>query len=148
MNSFQNFSLIVATAIKLFPFCVPFQLYFKCSGSSQPPPSTLESHVNPHTGVHLQEVTATVSKDLVYEFFGKGPFKCECIAWSPRGRAKSQPASIEVACKCLYFAIVYMFVTLCSYTIKLTPSSGLRIYLKSYINKMCVCFSTQSKSRC
>ena len=76
-----------------------FQLTFKCSGSSQPPPSTHESHVDPHTGVHLQEVTATISKDLVYEFFGKGPFKCECNAWSPRGKAKSQPATVEVACK-------------------------------------------------
>lgn len=51
------------------------------------------------SGVHLQEVTATISKDLVFEFFGKGPFKCECNAWSPRGKAKSQPATVEVACK-------------------------------------------------
>lgn len=98
---------------------ISFQLTFKCSGSSQPPPSSHESHVDPHTGnsnnrfnlfqikiitlfisgVHLQEVTATISKDLVFEFFGKGPFKCECNAWSPRGKAKSQPATVEVACK-------------------------------------------------
>lgn len=76
-----------------------FQLTFKCSGSSQPPPSSLDSHVDPHTGVQLQEVTATISKDLVYEYFGKSPFKCECHAWSPRGKAKSQAATIEVACK-------------------------------------------------
>lgn len=76
-----------------------FQLTFKCSGSSQPPPSQVDSHVDPHTGVQLQEVTATISKDLVYEYFGKSPFKCECHAWSPRGKAKSQAATIEVACK-------------------------------------------------
>lgn len=83
-------------------FCFPAkQLTFKCSGSSQPLPSTSqEAHVDPHTGVHLQEITATVSKDLVYSYFGKGPFKCECHAWSPRGKAKSQPATVEVACKC------------------------------------------------
>lgn len=83
----------------LFFFLSIFQLTFKCSGSSHPPPSTLDSHVDPHTGVSLQEVTATISKDLVYEYFGKSPFKCDCHAWSPRGKAKSQSATIEVACK-------------------------------------------------
>lgn len=75
------------------------QLTFKCSGSSTPPPSSIDSHVDPHTGVQLQEVTATISKDLVFEYFGKTPFKCECHAWSPRGKAKSQSATVEVACK-------------------------------------------------
>ncbi|XP_055601361.1 uncharacterized protein LOC129750145 isoform X1 [Uranotaenia lowii] len=73
------------------------QVHFKCSGSHKPPPSTEESHVDPHTGVHFQEVTATVSRDLVFEYFGKSPFKCECHAWSPRGKTVSQPASIVVA---------------------------------------------------
>uniref|UniRef100_A0A182YT19 Netrin receptor UNC5A-D-like N-terminal domain-containing protein n=1 Tax=Anopheles stephensi TaxID=30069 RepID=A0A182YT19_ANOST len=74
-------------------------IHFKCSGSIKPPPSIEESHVDPHSGVHFQEVTATISRDLVYEYFGKLPFKCECHAWSPRGKAVSQPASIIVACK-------------------------------------------------
>lgn len=59
----------------------------------------------------MEEVTATISKDLVYEFFGKGPFKCECHAWSPRGKAKSQPATVEVACKYtefLYFQLIFL----------------------------------------
>ncbi|XP_049538038.1 netrin receptor unc-5-like [Anopheles darlingi] len=73
------------------------QIHFKCSGSIKPPPSVEESHVDPHSGVHFQEVTATISRDLVYEYFGKLPFKCECHAWSPRGKAVSQPASIVVA---------------------------------------------------
>ncbi|XP_035915118.1 netrin receptor unc-5-like [Anopheles stephensi] len=73
------------------------QIHFKCSGSIKPPPSIEESHVDPHSGVHFQEVTATISRDLVYEYFGKLPFKCECHAWSPRGKAVSQPASIIVA---------------------------------------------------
>ncbi|KAL1377818.1 hypothetical protein pipiens_015994, partial [Culex pipiens pipiens] len=73
-------------------------VHFKCSGSNKPPPSVEESHVDPHSGVHFQEVTATVSRDLVYEYFGKPPFKCECHAWSPRGKTVSQPASIVVAC--------------------------------------------------
>ncbi|XP_062546634.1 netrin receptor unc-5-like [Armigeres subalbatus] len=73
------------------------QVHFKCSGSNKPPPSVEESHVDPHSGVHYQEVTATVSRDLVYEYFGKPPFKCECHAWSPRGKTISQPASIVVA---------------------------------------------------
>lgn len=82
------------------------EINFKCSGSSQPPPSTHEPHVDPHSGVHLQEVTATISRDLVDEFFGKGPFKCECYAWSPRGKAKSQSATVEVACKYIFFFFI------------------------------------------
>ncbi|XP_053691943.1 netrin receptor unc-5-like [Sabethes cyaneus] len=73
------------------------QVHFKCSGSNKPPPSVEESHVDPHSGVHFQEITATISRDLVYEYFGKPPFKCECHAWSPRGKTISQPASIVVA---------------------------------------------------
>ncbi|XP_067629271.1 netrin receptor unc-5 isoform X2 [Eurosta solidaginis] len=73
------------------------QLHFKCSGSSQPPPSTHDKHVDPHTGVHVEEVTATIHRDLVDEYFGKGPFKCECHAWSSRGVAKSQAATISIA---------------------------------------------------
>ncbi|XP_053963967.1 netrin receptor unc-5 [Anastrepha ludens] len=73
------------------------QLLFKCSGSSQPPPSTHDKHVDPHTGVHVEEVTATIHRDLVDEYFGKGPFKCECQAWSSRGVAKSQAATISIA---------------------------------------------------
>lgn len=75
------------------------QLHFKCSGSSQPPPSTHDKHVDPHTGVHLEEVTATIHRDLVDEYFGKGPFKCECHAWSSRGVVKSQAATVNIACK-------------------------------------------------
>ncbi|KAL7736178.1 hypothetical protein ACLKA6_003723 [Drosophila palustris] len=73
------------------------QLHFKCSGSSQPPPSTHDKHVDPHTGVHLEEVTATIHRDLVDEYFGKGPFKCECHAWSSRGVVKSQAATVHIA---------------------------------------------------
>ncbi|XP_037956658.1 netrin receptor unc-5 isoform X2 [Teleopsis dalmanni] len=73
------------------------QVHFKCSGSSQPPPSVHEKHVDPHTGVHLEEVTATIGRDLVDEFFGKGPFKCDCLAWSSRGVLKSQTATITIA---------------------------------------------------
>lgn len=96
--------------IYIFFLFLQFQLSFKCSGSSHSPPSTLDSHVDPHTGVQLQEVTATISKDLVFEYFGKSPFKCDCHAWSPRGKAKSQSATIEVACKwssCCFFSSLY-----------------------------------------
>jgi len=75
------------------------QVIFKCSGSSQPPPSTHETHVDPHTGVNMEEVTATIHRDLVDEFFGDGPFKCECHAWSSRGVVKSQAATVHIACE-------------------------------------------------
>ncbi|KAH8407648.1 hypothetical protein KR222_009390 [Zaprionus bogoriensis] len=73
------------------------QLHFKCSGSSQPPPSTHDKHVDPHTGVPMEEVTATIHRDLVDEYFGKGPFKCECQARSSRGVVKSQAATVHIA---------------------------------------------------
>lgn len=76
------------------------QLTFKCSGSSVSPPSTLDSHVDPHTGVPMLEVTATITKTMVYEYFSKEAYKCRCHAWSPRAKVKSQPATIEIACKC------------------------------------------------
>ncbi|XP_055917362.1 netrin receptor unc-5 isoform X2 [Eupeodes corollae] len=73
------------------------QVHFKCSGSSEPPPSVPDSHVDPHSGVHIKEVTATIHRDLVDEYFGKTPFQCECQAWSSRGVTKSQAATINVA---------------------------------------------------
>lgn len=101
--------------IALFCGSFSFQLTFKCSGSSHPPPSTLDSHVDPHTGVQLQEVTATISKDLVFEYFGKTPFKCDCHAWSPRGKAKSQSATIEVACKFGSAVFIFFHFILCCF---------------------------------
>lgn len=83
------------------------ELTFKCSGSSHAPPLQQESHVDPHSGVTFLEVTSTVNRNLVDEYFGKDAFKCECIALSSRGSIKSQPAVIEVACK--YFFIIYSF---------------------------------------
>uniref|UniRef100_A0A182VSL7 Ig-like domain-containing protein n=1 Tax=Anopheles minimus TaxID=112268 RepID=A0A182VSL7_9DIPT len=70
---------------------------FKCSGSAKPPPTEKEHHTDPHTGVQLQEATATITRELVDEFFGKGPFKCECRAYSSRGHEKTQPVTIQVA---------------------------------------------------
>lgn len=74
-----------------------FQISFKCSGGNKPPLTTLETHVDPHTGVQLQEATTTITRELVDEFFGRGPFKCDCHARSSRGVVKTQPATIQVA---------------------------------------------------
>lgn len=93
------FSSVSALTFSNVSLSLMTQLHFKCSGSSQPPPSTHDKHVDPHTGVHLEEVTATIHRDLVDEYFGKGPFKCECQAWSSRGVVKSQAAAVNIACK-------------------------------------------------
>ncbi|XP_058449824.1 netrin receptor unc-5-like [Malaya genurostris] len=74
-----------------------FQISFKCSGGNKPPLTTLETHVDPHTGVQLQEATTTITRELVDEFFGRGPFKCDCHARSSRGVVRTQPATIQVA---------------------------------------------------
>ncbi|XP_058122325.1 netrin receptor unc-5-like [Anopheles ziemanni] len=76
---------------------VPFQISFKCSGSTKPPPTVKEHHTDPHSGIQLQEATATITRELVDEFFGDGPFKCECRAYSSRGHVKTQPVTIQVA---------------------------------------------------
>lgn len=127
--------------IYIFFLFLQFQLSFKCSGSSHSPPSTLDSHVDPHTGVQLQEVTATISKDLVFEYFGKSPFKCDCHAWSPRGKAKSQSATIEVACKwssCCFF-FLFSLLNLCSCNIWLLfRSSSVRRLFFSEDGSMCL----------
>lgn len=107
MNALLLLLLLLLFLLLLQPnFRLFMQLHFKCSGSSQPPPSTHDKHVDPHTGVHLEEVTATIHRDLVDEYFGKGPFKCECHAWSSRGVVKSQAATVNIACKCTYIKLL------------------------------------------
>ncbi|XP_052864048.1 netrin receptor UNC5C-like [Anopheles cruzii] len=73
------------------------QISFKCSGSTKPPPTDDEHHTDPHSGIQLQEATATITRELVDEYFGNGPFKCECRAYSSRGHVKTQPVTIQVA---------------------------------------------------
>ncbi|XP_053675531.1 netrin receptor unc-5-like [Anopheles nili] len=73
------------------------QISFKCSGTTKPPPTVKEHHTDPHSGIQLQEATATITRELVDEFFGEGPFKCECRAYSSRGHVKTQPVMIQVA---------------------------------------------------
>uniref|UniRef100_A0A1Y9IUY8 Netrin receptor UNC5 n=1 Tax=Anopheles minimus TaxID=112268 RepID=A0A1Y9IUY8_9DIPT len=73
------------------------QISFKCSGSTKPPPTEKEHHTDPHTGVQLLEATATITRELVDEFFGKGLFKCVCHAYSSGGPGNSQPVIIQVA---------------------------------------------------
>ncbi|XP_058056344.1 netrin receptor unc-5-like [Anopheles bellator] len=73
------------------------QISFKCSGSAKPPPTENEHHTDPHSGIQLQEATATITRELVDEYFGKGSFKCECRAYSSRGHVKTQPVTIQVA---------------------------------------------------
>lgn len=75
------------------------ELSFKCSGNVQPIITNHDAHVNPHTGIRFLEVTTEISKNLVEEYFGKGPFQCECHAIAARANIKSQPAVIEIACK-------------------------------------------------
>ncbi|XP_055600862.1 netrin receptor unc-5-like [Uranotaenia lowii] len=74
-----------------------FQLSFKCSGGHKPALTAQETHVDPHTGVQLQEATTEITRELVDEFFGRGPYKCDCLARSSRGLVRSQPATIQVA---------------------------------------------------
>lgn len=74
------------------------KLYFKCNGA--PNVNTVQSgFVDPQSGVRIVEADANVTRDMVEEFFGKEKFKCECYAWSGRGTIKSQPATVDVACK-------------------------------------------------
>lgn len=73
-------------------------IYFKCNGAKKVD-TTENWFVDPQSGVRIFEAEVNVTRDMVEEFFGKDKFKCECHAWSGRGSIKSQPATVEVACK-------------------------------------------------
>lgn len=75
------------------------EIYFKCNGDR-----SIETHqesiVEPQSGMRVTEAEINVTRDKVEEYFGKDKFKCECYASNgARGTSKSQPATIEVACK-------------------------------------------------
>lgn len=78
------------------------QLHIVCSGHLRPPQSVQDAHVDPQSGVHVQAVIATVGADAVLRHAGVSatPFRCDCHAVSPYGKAKSQPpASVQLACE-------------------------------------------------
>lgn len=81
------------------------RMYFKCNGVKNVD-STVSEFVDPQNGVRIVEAETNVTRDMVEEFFGKEKFKCECHAWSGRGSIKSQPATVEVACK---YKFSYLF---------------------------------------
>lgn len=90
------------------------QIYFKCNGAKKMEAVEL-AIVDPQTGVRFVEAETNVTRDMVEEFFGREKFKCECHAWSGRGNIKSQPATVEVACKYLLL-INYIYFSKGRYT--------------------------------
>lgn len=84
------------------------KVYFKCNGARKV--ETVENwFVDPQTGVRIVEADTNVTRDMVEEFFGKEKFKCECYAWNGRGNIKSQPATVEVACKSTFLDCVFPY---------------------------------------
>lgn len=81
-----------------------FQVYFKCNGR-RCNGSPLSDFYDPQTGVRILEAECNVTKNQVYDFFGKDRYRCECIAWSGQGKIKSQPAYVEVVCKYTFLYI-------------------------------------------
>lgn len=77
------------------------KVYYRCNGARNPP-AVLADFVDPQTGVRVIEAECNITRNMVEEFFGREKFKCECFAWTSRGEIKSQPATIEVACKYLF----------------------------------------------
>lgn len=53
------------------------QVSFKCTGGKKPPPSNADSHVDPHTGVRVLEVTATLTRDYLLQRFRRFNFTCD-----------------------------------------------------------------------
>lgn len=80
------------------------KVYYKCNGAKNLQ-STDSAFVDPQTGVRVIEAEINITRNMVEEFFGREKFKCECYAWTSRGEIRSQPATIEVACK--YFIISF-----------------------------------------
>lgn len=85
------------------------RMYFKCNGVKNVD-STVSEFVDPQNGVRIVEAETNVTRDMVEEFFGKEKFKCECHAWSGRGSIKSQPATVEVACKLFFYLIIIIIL--------------------------------------
>jgi leucine-rich repeat transmembrane protein FLRT len=77
------------------------QVYFRCNGASTDGQGIQLEFVDPQTGVRNVEAAINITRDNVEEYFGKDKFKCECVAWTSRGQIKSQPATLDVACKYL-----------------------------------------------
>lgn len=87
------------------------QLHIVCSGHVRHVQTVQDAHVDPQTGVHVQTVTATVGADALLRHAGVSatPYRCDCHAVSPHGKAKSQPSAIvELACEYKYIYI-YMY---------------------------------------
>ncbi|XP_049766775.1 netrin receptor UNC5B isoform X2 [Schistocerca cancellata] len=72
-------------------------LHFRCTDGARRNPTRQSEHVDPQSGVRVVEASLDVSREDVEEFFGRDKLKCECVAWSSRGQAKSQPAAVDVA---------------------------------------------------
>lgn len=75
------------------------QIYFRCN-DARADDSQQQDFVDPHTGTRIVDCELNVTRDHIEEYFGRDKFKCECIAWSGSGQIKSQPATVDVACKC------------------------------------------------
>lgn len=74
------------------------QIYFRCN-DARAEDSQQQDFVDPHTGTRIVDCELNVTRDHIEEYFGRDKFKCECIAWSGSGQIKSQPATVDVACK-------------------------------------------------
>lgn len=82
-------------------------IYFKCNGAKKVE-TTDNWFVDPQSGVRIFEAEVNVTRDMVEEYFEK--FKCECYAWSGRGNIKSQPATVEVACKLAFIMLMRIWL--------------------------------------
>ncbi|KAL4704013.1 hypothetical protein ACJJTC_018053 [Scirpophaga incertulas] len=76
------------------------QVYFKCN-DVRSVSSTQFEFVDPQSGVRIVEAECNVTRNQVEEYFGEDRFTCTCYAWSSRGDIRSQPAVVELACKCV-----------------------------------------------
>lgn len=91
------------------------QIYFRCN-DARAEDSQQQDFVDPHTGTRIVDCELNVTRDHIEEYFGRDKFKCECIAWSGSGQIKSQPATVDVACKCennIIRIIILRFSFLC-----------------------------------
>lgn len=97
VKTLEILSLISNVFTTLLFFGILFQVYFKCNGVKTQ--ALNFEFVDPQTGVRIIEGEYKVTRELVEEYFGSDKYQCSCFAWTSRGQIRSQPATIELACK-------------------------------------------------